>query len=85
MKSSHNTITVPVCRQRVFDGFFYDADTDMCVMFRESPSARYTHASATAECAKYGATLAIIDSHEKMDFTLKWIFSNHRELVINLF
>lgn len=69
--------SVHACRGHVFDGFFYDVDNDLCVMFHQATLPMYTHTQAEAACENVGSSLVTIDTEQKTDFMLRWIFTNH--------
>ena len=62
------------CRKHVFDGYFYDHKTNMCISLNSGQ--HITQSDAAAACARQSAHLVNIDSRERTSFVLTWIFSN---------
>lgn len=62
------------CRRHVFDGYFYDHKSNLCISLRHNQ--QITQAAAEAACAREHAHLVTIDNADKTNFLLTWIFSN---------
>ena len=67
-------LTEAECRRHVFDGYYYDHNTNLCIALRDHQ--HITQADAAAACARDNAHLVTIDDEKKTNFLLTWIFSN---------
>ena len=73
-------VTEQTCRSLLFQGYFYDSFTNLCVNLIKKPM---TQAQAARACALDGASLMIVDDSKKQDFLIYWIFS-HRGMHLPL-